>query len=142
MKLYISILLCIIGITISCNSAKNFSTNEDPKLVSDTVTIANDEIEYEITIIDGGFTSWFNTNSRPRSFYSQTYLEARNRVWVLEWNIRANSPMNYNSNLYEMQIDYNSYTDYGYEVNYMLYNYLLYFQQRHNQKLGVFSARL
>lgn len=142
MKLYISILLCIIGITISCNSTKNFSTNEDPKLVSDTVTIANDEIEYEITIIDGGFTSWFNTNSRPRSFYSQTYLEARNRVWVLEWNIRANSPMNYNSNLYEMQIDYNSYTDYGYEVNYMLYNYLLYFQQRHNQKLGVFSARL
>lgn len=142
MRLYISILLCIIGITISCNSTKNFSTNEDPKLVSDTVTIANEEIEYEITIIDGGFTSWFNTNSRPRSFYSQTYLEARNRVWVLEWNIRANSPMNYNSNLYEMQIDYNSYTDYGYEVNYMLYNYLLYFQQRHNQKLGVFSARL
>ncbi|CAM3942081.1 MULTISPECIES: DUF6146 family protein [Flavobacterium] len=142
MRLYISIIVCIIGITISCNSTKNFSTNEDPKLVSDTVTIANEEIEYEITIIDGGFTSWFNTNSRPRSFYSQTYLEARNRVWVLEWNIRANSPMNYNSNLYEMQIDYNSYTDYGYEVNYMLYNYLLYFQQRHNQKLGVFSARL
>jgi hypothetical protein len=142
MRLYISIIVCIIGITISCNSTKNFSTNEDPKLVSDTVTIANEEIEYEITIIDGGFTSWFNTNSRPRSFYSQTYLEARSRVWVLEWNIRANSPMNYNSNLYEMQIDYNSYTDYGYEVNYMLYNYLLYFQQRHNQKLGVFSARL
>lgn len=93
-------------------------------------------------ILDGGFASWFNTNARPRDFYSQTYLEARNRVWVLEWNVRANSPMNYNNNLYEMQIDYNSYTDYGYEVNYMLYNYLVYFQQKFNQKLGVFSARL
>ena len=142
MKQYVSILLFIIGITISCNSTKNFSQKEEPKLASDTITIANEEIEYEITIIDGGFASWFNTNARPRDFYSQTYLEARNRVWVLEWNIRANSPMNYNSNLYEMQIDYNSYTDYGYEVNYMLYNYLVYFQQKFNQKLGVFSARL
>lgn len=142
MKQYVSILLFVIGITISCNSTKNFSKNEEPKLTSDTITIANDEIEYEITIIDGGFASWFNTNARPRDFYSQTYLEARNRVWVLEWNVRANSPMNYNNNLYEMQIDYNSYTDYGYEVNYMLYNYLVYFQQKFNQKLGVFSARL
>lgn len=142
MKIYVYILFIIIGITLSCNSSKNFSDKENPKLENDTIRIANDEIEYEITIIDIGFSNWFNTNARPRNFYSQNYLEARNRTWVIEWNRRANSPINFDSNLYEMQIDYNSTTDYGYEVNYMLFNYFVYFQQKYNQKLGVFSARL
>jgi len=142
MKQYIFILISIIGIAISCNSTKNFSSNDKPKLENDTVRIANDEIEYEVIIIDGGFTSWFNSFAKPRTYYSQTYLEARNRVWILEWNRRAIFPNQFNSNLYEMQINYDSNIDYGYEVNYMIYNYLVYFQLRNNQKLGGFIARI
>lgn len=142
MKLYIIILLTILGIILSCNSSKNISDNDKPILESDTIRIANDEIEYEVTIIDAGFSSWFNSRGKPRGFYSQNYLEARNRLWILEWNRRAMMPTQYNNNLYEMQINYDTFTDYGYEVNYMIYNYLVYFQLTNNQKLGGFQARI
>lgn len=142
MKCYVLIIIVIVGLAISCNSSKSFSENDKPRLESDTERIANDEIEYEVIIIDPGFTSWFNTNARPRNYYSQNYLEARNRLWVLEWNRRAMMPMQYNNNLYEMQINYDSFTNYGYEVNYMIFNYLVYFQITNNQKLGGFIARI
>ena len=45
-------------------------------------------------------------------------------------------PEIYNPNLYEMTIDYNPTTRYGYEVNYLIYNYLVYFQNVYNQKLN------
>ncbi|NHN24638.1 hypothetical protein FIA58_003025 [Flavobacterium jejuense] len=142
MKQYFFIIFSVLGITISCNSTKNFSSNDKPKLENDTIRIANDKIEYEVTIIDVGYSSWFNSNAKPRNYYSQSYLETRNRAWILEWNRRASLPMQYNSNLYEMQINYSSNIDYGYEVNYMIYNYLVYFQLRNNQKLGSFTARI
>lgn len=142
MKTYISILTIVFAMLLSCNSSKEMVSNDKPKLESDTVRIANDEIEYEVIIIDGGFTYWFNAYARPRSFYTQSFLEARNRLWVLEWNRRANSPSIYNSNLYEMPINYQSGIDYGFEVNYMIYNYLTYFQLTNKQKLGGFPARL
>ena len=47
-----------------------------------------------------------------------------------------------NPNLYEMTINYDSTTNYGYEVNYMIYNYLVYFQLTNNQKLGGFTPRI
>lgn len=117
--------------------------NDDkPKLESDTIRIANDEIEYEVIIIDAGFTSWFNSYAKPRGYYSQNYLEARNIIWVTEWNRRVLMPFQYNPNLYEMQINYDSTINYGYEVNYMLYNYLVYFQLTHKQRLGGFTPHI
>lgn len=144
LKSYVFILLFILGMTISCHSTKSLSQNKNKTiLTSDTLSIANEELDYEIIIIDPGFSSWFNTNSRPRSYYSLPFLEARNRVWVAEWNSRVNSASFTNQNsLYEMSIDYNNFTNYGFEVNYMLYNYLVYFQLNYNQRLGVFNARM
>lgn len=135
--------MSILSILFSCNSTKNSSNAIDkPHLDSETIRIANDEIEYEVIIIDAGFQSWFNSYARPRNFYSQSYLEARNNVWVLEWNRRARLPMQYNPNLYEMEINYNASTNYGYEVNYMIYNYLVYFQLTNKQTLGGFTPRI
>ena len=142
MKQYLIILVGILGIAIACDSTKDIASTDKPKLESDTIHIANDKIEYEVTIIDAGFQSWFNTNARPRNFYSQSYLESRNRVWVLEWNRRAMNPYQFNPNLYELQINYDSNIDYGYEVNYMIYNYLVYFQLKNKQRLGMFMPRI
>ena len=143
MKRIILLLFLVFSILIACNvSQDKKSFDKKPKLENDTVRISNDAIEYEVIIIDGGFTSWFNSYAKPRNYYSQSYLEARNRVWVLEWNRRAMLPWQYNSNLYEMTIDYQTNIDYGYEVNYMLYNYLVYFQLTHKQKLGGFVPRI
>lgn len=143
MKPKILFLFVTFLILEACNTKQNTKKFDDkPKLENDTIRISNKEIEYEVLIIDGGFTSWFNSYAKPRSYYSQSYLEARNRIWVLEWNRRVMLPSQYNPNLYEMTINYESNIDYGYEVNYMIYNYLVYFQLKNNQKLGGFTPRI
>ena len=133
--LFFFLIVCLVS-----QDKKSFDNK--PKLESDTIRISNEEIEYEVLIIDIGFQSWFNSYAKPRNYYSQSYLESRNRIWILEWNRRAMLPLQYNPNLYEMTINYDSTTNYGYEVNYMIYNYLVYFQLTNNQKLGGFTPRI
>lgn len=143
MKRSIVLLFSGLLILVACSASQNKKKIEEKsKLESDTIRIANKEIEYEVLIIDVGFSSWFNSNAKPRNYYSQSYLESRNRVWVLEWNRRVMLSSQYDPNLYEMTINYETNINYGYEVNYMLYNYLVYFQLKNNQKLGGFSPRI
>lgn len=143
MKRILLLLFAVFLILAACNTVQDkISFDEKPKLESDTIHISNKEIEYDVIIIDGGFTSWFNSYARPRNFYSQSYLEARNRIWVLEWNRRAMLPSQYNPNLCEMTINYETNVDYGHEVNYMIYNYLVYFQLTKKQTLGGFVPRI
>lgn len=139
-KCLIIIFTTVTAILLSCKSQTQIpkdSTNETAAAATanDTVRIANDELEYEIIIIDPGFNTWLASRARPRGYYSQQYFEAKNRIWVIEWNIRAMRPQQYRD-LYLMQIDYDHHIDYGYEVNYMLYNYLVYFQLTTGQRLG------
>lgn len=137
--------LLILGLFIvSCNSSKSsvkdLSSSND--VDQDTVRIANDSLEYEILIIEPGFNSWLLTTAKPEGFYSQSYMENRNIQYVMEWNQRVLQPQRYDSNLYELQIDYQPQIDYGYEVNYKLYNYFIYFQLTYNQRLGTFVPRI
>ena len=117
----------------SCGSTP-ISTKKDDKEAP--VVIANDSLEYEIIIIDPGFTYYLNAIAQPQGFYSQGYLEARNRVWVTIWNQRFMDSGRYNPNIYENQIQYNRSVDYGYEVNYKLFNYFLFAQRKYKMSLG------
>lgn len=140
-------LALIVGIFMfNCNSPKTtINKNEEhPNRIkqNDTVTIANEELEYEIIIIEPGFNFWLQSSARPRGFYSQQFLENRNQLLVIEWNQRVLQPQRFNPNLYELQIDYQQNIDYGYEVNYLLYNYFIYFQLTYNQRLGPFLPRI
>ena len=75
MKSIVVLFFTIFSVLMACNSSKAQKTFEDkPKLESDTIRISNKEIEYDVIIIDGGFTSWFNTYARPRNYYSQSYF--------------------------------------------------------------------
>lgn len=141
MKKYLITITIILLLIFSCkpqdklqNKSEVIKT-ESSTVINDTVRIANDELEYEIIIIDPRFTGWLRSRARQRGYYSQAYLEVKNRQWVTQWNIRAMNPQQY-GNLYQMQIDYRPQIDYGYEVNYLLYNYLVYFQQSNGEKLG------
>jgi hypothetical protein len=129
----LSILLVIIG----CNTSKSsFPTTDKPKTGSnDTIRIANEELHYEVIIIESGFDFWLQSTAYPRGYYSQNYLENKNRQYVIEWNNRVLQSQRYDHNLYEMTIDYNPNINYGYEVNYLIYNYMIYFQNKYNQKL-------
>jgi signal peptidase I len=130
----IIILFCVF---LSCTTSKTAlpSTEKTVAAQGDTVRIANDELEYEVIIIDPGFNSWLNSRALPRGYHSQSFLETKNQLYVTEWNSRVLQPQRYDPNLYEMTINYDPNIDYGYEVNYLIYNYMIYFQNTYKQKL-------
>ncbi len=142
------IIFCFALVLISCGTTKeSLSISNDEKVAfeqveGDTITISSDKTEYEIIIIEPGFYTWLNSIAKPEGYYSQSFLENRNYLMVLEWNRRALQPTQYSPNLYELQIDYAQNIDYGYEVNYQLYNYFIYFQRKYNQRLGPFIPRI
>lgn len=151
MKNCFYIITLFFFLLLSCNSKKsavasperNLSVKNDTiqiaknavKVTNDTVRIANEELQYEVIIIDPGFSSWLASRSFPRGYHSQSYLENKNIFYVTEWNNRVLQPQRYNPNLYEMSINYDQNTNYGYEVNYLIYNYMIYFQNTYKQNL-------
>ncbi|MFN3137361.1 MAG: DUF6146 family protein [Allomuricauda sp.] len=140
------LMLCISF--VSCGSQKMaLDVSEEEKAMfnsadKEPVEISDDKTEYEIIIIEPGFYTWLNSIARPEGYYSQTFLETRNAVMVMNWNNRVVQPQLWNPNLYELPINYDPSIDYGYEVNYKLYNYFIYFQRKYNQRLGPFIPRI
>jgi len=149
-KLFNPVLFCLTLCValISCTSQKATLevTNEEKEVFQsnddEPVEISDDETEYEIIIIEPGFYTWLNSIARPEGYYSQSFLENRNAIMVITWNQRVLQPNRFNPNLYEMQINYDPSIDYGYEVNYKLYNYFIYFQRKYKQRLGPFIPRI
>ncbi|WNW00736.1 DUF6146 family protein [Tenacibaculum sp. HL-MS23] len=129
---YFSTVIILIISFYACGSSsiKNKTTVKEAPVV-----IKNDSLEYEITIIDIGFTTYLNTIARPPGFHSQFYLENKNRLYVSVWNSRVNNPINFNTNIYENIIDYNQNVNYGYDVNYKLFNYFEFAQRKYRMTL-------
>ncbi|MCM4160330.1 hypothetical protein FHG64_18875 [Antarcticibacterium flavum] len=132
--------LLFLGVMIySCGTSRDrdFNKKEIAATANDTVRIANDSLEYEIIIIEPGFNLFINSIARPRGYYSQTYFENKNRFLVQDYNMRVRNPQQFNPNLYVQEINYEPDIDYGYEVNYLLYNYFVFFSREYNQRFSV-----
>lgn len=128
--------LTLIG-CVATQQKSDSKLNQNPKQSipkNDTLKIKNDSLSYEVIIIEPGFNAWLVTQPQ-RGYYSQSFLEIKNRFFVISYNTRVLNPQVYDHQLYTLQIDYNYKTDYGYEVNYLLYNYFIFFQQKYNQQL-------
>lgn len=137
MNKFVQVLIISGSLYFSCAAPKTIPkeiSKKDYFQSKDTVRIANDEIGYEVIIIDPQFYTWLNTMSLPRSYYTLQFLEGKNQQYVSEWNRRVVNS-SYNKNLYDMQINYDATTRYGFEVNYLIYNYFIYFQNRNKQQL-------
>jgi hypothetical protein len=132
----LAILLVFFTLFYSRNSnkttLKGTSSEIQNSIKNDTIRIANDELEYEIIIIEPGFEAWLATQP-PMGHYEISFLENRNRRFVLSYNDRVNNDKS--RLIYEQEINYNYTVHYGLEVNYLLYNYFLYFQKTYKQKL-------
>lgn len=131
--------ILVLGLFIySCSSTRDRDfQNQEAMVENDTVRIANDSLEYEIIIIDPGFSYFINALAKPEGYHSQSYLENKNKFLVADYNSRVQQPFRYNPNIYEMQINYDPKIDYGYEVNYLLYNYFVYLSHKYNQRFSV-----
>ncbi len=141
-------LLVFLMVAFGCKTTSDIGaiSDEEQKAFNqkegDTIEIISDKTEYEIIIIEPGFNFWLQSIARPKQYYSQSYLENRNQILVMEWNRRVLLPQQFDPQLYELQINYEPNIDYGYDVNYQLYNYFVYFQRKYNQRLGPFLPRI
>lgn len=50
--------------------------------------------------------------------------------------MRAQNLTQFNGTIYENTIDYQPSIDYGYEVNYLLFNYFMFAQRKYKMSLG------
>ncbi|MBO6606544.1 DUF6146 family protein [Psychroserpens sp.] len=141
-RLFYLITLTILSISCSASKPTEDTTSNNQISKDDIVTIANDDIEYEITIIEPGFNAWLRSIARPKGYYTQSYMELHNWNFVQEYNNRVLNPQQYNPRLYELQIDYQPTVDYGYDVNYKLFNYFIYFQLTYKQRLTAYVPRI
>lgn len=144
MKNVLLMIVIVVGF-VACNTSyKNTSATKEEinNIDNDTVRIADEDSDYEIIIIEPGFNNWVAARAKPRGYYTQQFLESRNIIYVTEWNNRVLNPMAFNPQLYQMQINYDPSIDYGYEVNYLLYYYFIYFQRVYKQKLSGFVPRI
>ena len=123
----------IVGLFLYACSSYPVKNSEKSK--EKPVTISNDSSEYEVIIIDTGFTFYLNTIAKPKNYYSLNYLENRNSMYVTNWNLRALNPSKFNSSIYENRIDYSPQIRYGLEVNYKLFNYFQFAQQKYKIRL-------
>lgn len=131
-KMFLLFCFCF-GILSCAPQAEKLSKDRGAsKIEKGKITISNPELEYEVIIFDTGFESWLQTRGKPRGYYDLAYLENKNRVWVNSWNSRSRA----GNAGFDYTIDYHSNVNYGFEVNYMLFNYLLYWQETNNIRLN------
>lgn len=146
----IGLIVLLLGslTSLTAQEKEELSISEEEKQIFESVDGGEDnpetseESKYDIIIIDIGYNRWLNSIAKPKGYYSQSFLEQRNYLYVMEWNRRVLTPRQFSPQLYELQIDYDQNIDYGYDVNYQLYNYFIYFQRRYNQRLGPFLPRI
>lgn len=117
---------------VSCGS---YPTTQNTHQKEEPVIISNEKLSYEIIIIDPGFTTFLNTQARTKDYYSATYLQNKNRISVAVWNSRARDPQRFNASIYENIIEYQPNVDYGLEVNYKLFWYFKFAEQKYKMKL-------
>ncbi len=141
MKNLVYIFIIISLLIFSCGTQnQTLAYSEQAIVKEEPVRIANDSLEYEVIIFDVGFNIFLNTRARPMDFYSQDFLETRNRFYVTEWNIRATNPSRFSPNIYENIINYQTNVDYGLEVNYKLFWYFQFAQLKYNMRLSNFRV--
>tara|TARA_B100000809_G_scaffold119961_1_gene118190 strand:- start:14067 stop:14480 length:414 start_codon:yes stop_codon:yes gene_type:complete len=126
-KLLIVFLLVLL--VFSCHGTKKIKNNTDDK--EERVVISNDSLEYEIIIIDQGFSAYLISIAKPMWYYSESYYRTKNVFYVQEWNARVRQPFRYSTQLYEQQINYEASVDYGVEVNYKLFNYFKFVEYKY-----------
>jgi hypothetical protein len=103
---------------------------EQNKVKGDTISV--DSLEYRLIVSDPGFETWLATQ-KPENYYSKNYYEQKNRLYVTEWNYRYMTISN--NGFYESYINYSPSIDYGLDLNYKLYYYFRYFEEKNHVRL-------
>jgi hypothetical protein len=92
----------------------------------------NDSVEYMLQVDELGYETYLLSQS-TMSFYSKEYYKNWNNLYVNEWNNRCR--MGPNQELYDNEIYYDIFVDYGLELEYRLYYFFRFFENKYNVTL-------
>lgn len=120
MKTYISIVLIML-VAWSCVSTKNSERTDKNTFVQ------IDSTQYEITIIDTEFDTWYLMNYSQSKDHSNEYYRSKNQVGINNWNNYFNRGRY--ARVIENNIYYEYSVDYGIEVNRKLFWYFKYIEE-------------
>lgn len=119
--------LVIVGIIFlfGCGSQK-----EVVKIESESDTL--DSTEYSLIVDEIDFDTWMITNSKRIWFYSHEYYQSWNKIYVSAFNSRvlygAHRPFN-------EFINYDHSINYGIELDFKLYWYFMFIQEKYDISL-------
>lgn len=123
--LYISLTALILW---SCGTAHKHQID---KKNDAPVQIGNDDLDFKLVIFEPGFDLWLSKQP-PMESYALDYLESKNRRFVNAYNLKV---LTNHGQLYPQTINYDSSVEYGLELNYKLFMYFKFFQEKYQQKL-------
>lgn len=117
-------------------NATNTSIYQDVTTVkNDSVAITKgDTTEYELIVFDPSFQSWFATHRKPIWYYDKEYYHVKNTLFTTYWNNLVIN--NRHRPPYDFEIEYDPTVDYGIEVNWQLFWYFKYLEEKYKIKLG------
>lgn len=92
-------------------------------------TALEEETEYELIVMEPGYETYLVTQL-PMEFYSENYYKTWNQQYVTEWNIRFLSGPR--RELFDNEIHYNPMTNYGLELEYRLYHFFRFFEDKYD----------
>ncbi|MPQ46289.1 hypothetical protein GCQ56_04645 [Marinifilum sp. N1E240] len=120
------ILILFISLIIgACSSYSSLNKSETQK-VETAEAIIKDSTEYELLILDIGFESWFATRNTSSTAHSNSYYRNWNQQYISEWNRLHTQGHPY----FENYIDYSPFEKYGFDINYKLYHYFLFVEDK------------
>jgi hypothetical protein len=97
----------------------------------------NDDGEWDLQVIDTQYDYFLNAITKPKDFYTESYLKSKNAILVTEWNslyITRRYP-----NIIESSIDYDPQENYGLNFEYKLYQVFAYVKWKYGLKINGFT---
>ena len=91
-------------------------------------TAVEEETEYVLMVIEPGYEAYL-VSQLPMEYYPESYYKTWNQQYATEWNIRyLTGPRR---ELFRNEINYDPMTDYGLELEYHLYYFFRFFEDKY-----------
>lgn len=120
------IIIAAVFLAAGCSvTEKNLTLTNDQEIP--------DTAAYELVVFEPGFDFWFQSNKLPEWYHSEEYYRHFNTLSANEWNHRYIS-FGFRKP-YDFYIDYDPKEDYGPELEYKLYYFFRFMEDKYNMSL-------
>ncbi|MCB0807078.1 MAG: hypothetical protein KDC05_14875 [Bacteroidales bacterium] len=116
--------LWVFIFALSVGSLSSQEANDSSEIIE------TDSTQYELIITEPGFESWFVTNRKPEWWHEHIYYRQHNQLYANEWNDRVRQ-FKYDRP-YDFLIHYDPTINYGIDLDFKLYWYFKFMEDKYN----------